>query len=96
MVCFVLFQWGWYVHPLVYGDYPKIMKQRIEMRSKMEGFSESRLPKFTKEEQKYLQGKFFINLLIFNYKNVTNTFYLKYSFCLMLKWSKNYIKLNLR
>lgn len=27
------------------------------MRSKLEGFSESRLPKFTKEEQKYIHGK---------------------------------------
>lgn len=41
------------------------MKTRVELRSKLEGFSESRLPKFTKEEQKYIQGWWKFELLLF-------------------------------
>lgn len=47
---------GWFAHPLYYGDYPEVMKIRIDKRSKLEGFKESRLPKFTEEEKNTLKG----------------------------------------
>ncbi|KAJ0035772.1 hypothetical protein Pint_26297 [Pistacia integerrima] len=36
------FEWGWSMDPLVYGDYPKIMKEIVR----------DRLPSFTDEEKK--------------------------------------------
>ncbi|KAJ8924115.1 hypothetical protein NQ315_006897 [Exocentrus adspersus] len=52
------FRWGWYVHPLVFGNYPKIMIERVARRSKLEGFEVSRLPTFTSEEINYIKGTF--------------------------------------
>ncbi|XP_050298236.1 myrosinase 1-like isoform X2 [Anthonomus grandis grandis] len=49
---------GWFAHPVVYGDYPEIMKQRIDSRSAQQGLSESRLPKFTEEEKIELKGTY--------------------------------------
>ncbi|KAH7676646.1 Beta-glucosidase protein [Dioscorea alata] len=44
---------GWIIDPLVFGDYPKIMKKIVG----------SRLPTFTKSQSKYLKGSFdFIGL----------------------------------
>ncbi|WCJ42034.1 beta glucosidase 43 [Euphorbia peplus] len=40
------FNIGWYVHPLVYGEYPRTMKEIVG----------ERLPKFTKEEVKMVKG----------------------------------------
>ncbi|XP_074038490.1 myrosinase 1 isoform X2 [Leptinotarsa decemlineata] len=50
------FIWGWFGHPIYYGDWPDIMKTRIAMRSKLEGFNESRLPELTQEEIAYIKG----------------------------------------
>ncbi|CAH1100589.1 unnamed protein product [Psylliodes chrysocephalus] len=50
------FSWGFFGHPLYYGDWPEIMKTRIAMRSKGEGFEKSRLPEFTQEEINYIKG----------------------------------------
>ncbi|KAG5872459.1 hypothetical protein JTB14_024040 [Gonioctena quinquepunctata] len=52
------FRWGWYVHPIVFGNYPQIMIDRIASRSKKEGFHKSRLPVFSEEEQKYIRGTY--------------------------------------
>ncbi|KAH7676643.1 Beta-glucosidase protein [Dioscorea alata] len=47
------FMIGWIMDPLVFGDYPKIMKKIVG----------SRLPVFTKSQSKYLKGSFdFIGL----------------------------------
>ncbi|CAL4900331.1 unnamed protein product [Urochloa decumbens] len=40
------FMIGWIINPLVYGDYPKIMKRIVG----------SRLPKFTKEQSEMIRG----------------------------------------
>ncbi|KAL5721996.1 beta-glucosidase [Ranunculus cassubicifolius] len=40
------FQIGWYLHPLVYGEYPSIMQEIVA----------DRLPKFTKSEIKMVRG----------------------------------------
>ncbi|KAJ8963456.1 hypothetical protein NQ318_018938 [Aromia moschata] len=54
----IQFRWGWYVNPLVHGDYPKVMINRIAQRSAKEGFSRSRLPAFSAEEIKYIKGSY--------------------------------------
>ncbi|XP_020553369.1 furcatin hydrolase-like isoform X2 [Sesamum indicum] len=42
------FVYGWFIHPLVYGEYPEIMQSLVR----------SRLPKFTKEQAVMLKGSF--------------------------------------
>ncbi|XP_059639885.1 beta-glucosidase 44-like isoform X2 [Cornus florida] len=42
------FHVGWYFHPLVYGEYPRIMQEIVG----------DRLPKFTAEEVKMVKGSF--------------------------------------
>jgi beta-galactosidase len=44
----MLFQWGWFVHPLVHGDYPSVMREILG----------SRLPEFTAEERELVQNAF--------------------------------------
>jgi beta-glucosidase/6-phospho-beta-glucosidase/beta-galactosidase len=38
------------------GDFPKLVKQRVGQRSRDEGFSKSRLPELTQEEQELIRG----------------------------------------
>ncbi|GLT96883.1 hypothetical protein SLE2022_144750 [Rubroshorea leprosula] len=49
------FDWGWIIHPVVYGDYPRIMREMVG----------SRLPNFTKEQSKVIKGS--IDFLGVNY-----------------------------
>ncbi|CAN1856459.1 Beta-glucosidase 44 [Linum perenne] len=42
------FHIGWFLHPIVYGEYPKTMQEILG----------NRLPKFTKEEGKMVKGSF--------------------------------------
>ena len=50
---------GWYAHPIyVNGDYPEIMKQMIAKKGRQEGLDDSKLPKFTEKEKKYILRKF--------------------------------------
>lgn len=45
------FMAGWFANPiLVNGKYPDIMRQKIDEKSVLQGFEESRLPTFTEEE----------------------------------------------
>ncbi|GLV37190.1 uncharacterized protein CBL_01980 [Carabus blaptoides fortunei] len=50
--------YGWFVHPIYskQGDFPAIMKQRVLNMSLIENYRRSRLPEFTKEQIKYIQG----------------------------------------
>ncbi|KAF7267972.1 hypothetical protein GWI33_018848 [Rhynchophorus ferrugineus] len=52
----LLFTYGWFGHPVNFGDYPEIMKERIASRSQLEGFESSRLPTFTEEEKQIING----------------------------------------
>ena len=50
----VQFALGWFAQPiLVDGEYPQVMRDKIDRKSQEQGFSESRLPVFT-DEQKIL------------------------------------------
>ncbi|KAK6147453.1 hypothetical protein DH2020_018365 [Rehmannia glutinosa] len=42
------FMWGWFVEPIVTGDYPKVMRDRVK----------ERLPVFTPEEEKMVKGSY--------------------------------------
>ncbi|XP_061648558.1 lactase/phlorizin hydrolase-like isoform X2 [Phyllopteryx taeniolatus] len=51
------FQLGWFAHPIFKnGDYPDAMKWQVGNKSELQGLAESRLPKFTEEERKYIRG----------------------------------------
>ncbi|XP_063932750.1 myrosinase 1-like [Zophobas morio] len=52
------FTYGWYANPIVNGNYPQVMIDRIDARSEEQGYPESRLPKFTDEELEYIQGTY--------------------------------------
>ncbi|XP_068894407.1 myrosinase 1-like [Tenebrio molitor] len=50
------FTFGWYANPVVNGNYPQVMIDRIDERSAGQGYETSRLPKFTDEEIEYIKG----------------------------------------
>jgi hypothetical protein len=52
-------QLGIYAHPIFTeeGDYPSVVKERVDANSQAEGFNTSRLPKFTEEEINFVKGK---------------------------------------
>lgn len=54
---YIQFKLGWYANPIFKnGDYPEIMKDRIQLRSTLEGLPSSRLPEFTDEEKDMVKG----------------------------------------
>ncbi|GBP97574.1 hypothetical protein EVAR_90301_1 [Eumeta japonica] len=52
------FNFGLYAHPIFSktGDYPSVMRQRIDANSALQNYSRSRLPTFTNEELTALKG----------------------------------------
>ena len=54
----VEFMVGWFAHPIyVNGDYSDIMRKQVDMKSKAQGLTRSRLPVFTDAEKKSIQGE---------------------------------------
>lgn len=49
---------GWFAHPIFSksGDYPPIMRKRVDEISKRQNFRRSRLPSFTPEEVAMIRG----------------------------------------
>ncbi|KAJ8973204.1 hypothetical protein NQ317_018953 [Molorchus minor] len=52
------FEFGLYANPIFNGDWPQVIKDRVDYRSKMANESKSRLPEFTQEEINYINGTF--------------------------------------
>ncbi|XP_050433677.1 myrosinase 1-like isoform X2 [Adelges cooleyi] len=50
------FERGWFSHPVYKGDYPPVMRQWVDKKSKQEGRPWSTLPTFTKKEIELLNG----------------------------------------
>nr|WPM03628.1 glycoside hydrolase family 1 [Phyllotreta armoraciae] len=50
------FAFGWFVNPVVHGNYPKVMIDTIASYSKKQGFKESRLPPLSPEDLDALKG----------------------------------------
>jgi lactase-phlorizin hydrolase len=53
-------QLGLFAHPIFSheGDYPDVVKARVEQKSKEQGFRKSRLPLLSLEEVEYIKGKY--------------------------------------
>ncbi|XP_027106821.1 beta-glucosidase 12 isoform X1 [Coffea arabica] len=57
------FMYGWFIHPLIYGDYPASMHKLVK----------NRLPKFTPEQSKIIKGSFdFLGLNYYTEKYAIN------------------------
>ncbi|KAJ0182235.1 hypothetical protein K1T71_001604 [Dendrolimus kikuchii] len=54
------FNFGWFANPILseQGDYPPIMRKRIDAMSKKQGYIRSRLPTFTEEEIQMIRGSY--------------------------------------
>ncbi|CAG9857450.1 unnamed protein product [Phyllotreta striolata] len=52
------FAYGLYAHPLVYGDYPPMVKNVVRRRSLMQGYRQSRLPDFSSKEKSLIKGAY--------------------------------------
>lgn len=58
------FMFGWFLNPVIRGDYPDVMKEQVDRKSKEQGFTTSRLPSFTPNEKLNIKGRF-SNSMIF-------------------------------
>lgn len=47
---------GWFLNPVMKGDYPKVMKDQVDRKSREQGLRTSRLPRFTEAEQRDIKG----------------------------------------
>lgn len=57
---------GWFINPIYKnGDYPENMKEQIAMKCKIQGYKKSRLPEFTEEEKRRINGIVFTEHLDF-------------------------------
>uniref|UniRef100_V5I941 beta-glucosidase n=1 Tax=Anoplophora glabripennis TaxID=217634 RepID=V5I941_ANOGL len=54
----LLFDFGWYAYPLVYGNYPRVMIDTVRNLSSIQGYPVSRLPIFTLTERLMLRGAY--------------------------------------
>ncbi|RZC41033.1 Glyco hydro 1 domain containing protein [Asbolus verrucosus] len=55
---YIQFEFGIYANPILNYDYPEVVKDRVAQRSKLEGFSQSRLPQFTLAEKLRIRGTY--------------------------------------
>ncbi|XP_047456732.1 lactase-phlorizin hydrolase-like isoform X2 [Mugil cephalus] len=73
---------GWFAHPIFKGDYPELMRTIIRERSLASGLPKSRLPEFTPEEIKRINGTYdyfgfnhYTSVLAFNVDHGNNVHY---------------------
>ncbi|XP_077983311.1 cytosolic beta-glucosidase-like [Glandiceps talaboti] len=53
---FLQFQFGWFAHPIIHGDYPEMMKKQVMEKSHAQGLTSSRLPSFNQDEINLIRG----------------------------------------
>lgn len=53
-----LFQVGLYANPIFSRNWPQVIMDRVNERSKLEKLPNSRLPEFTEEELEFISGTF--------------------------------------
>lgn len=53
----VNFMFGWFLNPVMKGDYPDVMKKQIDRKSQEENLVKSRLPVFTEREKNFIRGR---------------------------------------
>uniref|UniRef100_A0A3B5Q216 Lactase n=1 Tax=Xiphophorus maculatus TaxID=8083 RepID=A0A3B5Q216_XIPMA len=70
------FYLGWYAHPIFNGDYSPLMKRSVLEQSLAGGLTKSRLPEFTPEEIKRINGTYdYFGLNHYCTKSWTNSCY---------------------
>lgn len=52
----VNFMFGWFLNPVMRGDYPDVMKKQIDRKGQEENLVKSRLPVFTEREKNFIRG----------------------------------------
>lgn len=50
------FMFGWFLNPVIRGDYPDVMRSQVDRKSKEQGYTTSRLPLFTPSEKQFIKG----------------------------------------
>lgn len=72
------FMYGWFLNPVMKGDYPAIMKEQVDRKSRAQGYIESRLPEFSATEKDYIKGtydflgmNFYTSNLVSSIDNIT-------------------------
>ena len=68
------FMFGWFLNPVIRGDYPDVMRSQVDRKSKEQGYTTSRLPLFTPSEKQFIKGSphfvsFFIERSFFRFEN---------------------------
>lgn len=53
-----MFDFGWFASPVVYGDYPDLMKWSVGNNSKIQSIPSSRLPEFSESEKLLIKSKY--------------------------------------
>ncbi|XP_061162617.1 lactase/phlorizin hydrolase-like, partial [Saccostrea echinata] len=67
------FMLGWFLNPVMRGDYPKVIKDQVDRKSREQGLPISRLPKFTESEKNYVKGSYdFLGMNFYTSNIVTN------------------------
>lgn len=50
------FMFGWFLNPVMRGDYPQVMRDQVDRKSQEQRYTTSRLPVFTPNEKLYIKG----------------------------------------
>ena len=50
------FMFGWFLNPVTKGDYPGVMKDQVDRKSRAQGYTKSRLPEFSAAEKAFIKG----------------------------------------
>jgi lactase-phlorizin hydrolase len=52
----IAFMFGWFLNPLMEGEYPKVMRDQVDRKSREQGLSKSRLPEFSENDKNFIKG----------------------------------------